>query len=210
MQNETLQLAIDTKGIKAYYNDPQACAEQKQILELLFGKQQLAPEKPKDVTERVKTFQDACNELGNNHPLVHEWDKLYDEFGGTLSPDLAAYLKLRIITAALNEGWEPQFTNDEYHYYPWFCLYTKKEYEQLSYEDKQRCVVRSNSNANADGGLVFAYTGSGSACSYTSVGVRLAFRTRELALYAGKQFADIWADFLLKSETAEDGAITLP
>ena len=62
----------------------------------------------------------------------------------------------------------------------------------------RRCVGRSNNNANADGGLVYANTNNGSANSNTNNGVRLAFRTKELAQYAGKQFLNIWADFIFK------------
>ena len=63
---------------------------------------------------------------------------------------------------------------------------------------KGRCVGRSSYNANAGGGLVYSYTHVGSAFSNTNNGVRLAFRTKELAQYAGKQFLNIWADFVLK------------
>lgn len=44
---------------------------------------------------------------------------------------------------------------------------------------KGRCVGRSNNNANADGGLVYANTNNGSANSNTNNGVRLAIRPRE-------------------------------
>lgn len=206
MEKETLTLHIDADGIRAYYNDDKmACDEQKRLLELLFGKDQLQPTQSKDVTERVKSFVDAVNELGNDNSLVQQYNMLYSEFGSTTAADIVAYLKLRIITAALNEGWEPQFTKDEFRYFPYFYLYTKEEYDNLSDKDKQRCVGRSVINASADGGLVCAYASYGSAGSLTDYGVRLAFRTRELAEYAGKQFADIWADFLLKvSSDTED------
>ena len=199
MEKETLTLHIGAVGIRTYYNDDKmACNEQKRLLELLFGKDQLQPTQSKDVTERVKTFQDAVNELGNDNSLVQQYNMLYSEFGSTLDADIIAYLKLRIIAAALNEGWEPQFTEDEFRYYPYFYLITKEEYDQLSDEDKKRCVGRSGNNANAYGGLVCAYTGSGSAYSCPDGGVRLVFRTSELAEYAGKQFIDIWADFVFK------------
>lgn len=109
-----------------------------------------------------------------------------------------AYLKLRIIAAALNEGWEPKFTEDETRYYPYIYFYTKQEYDNLSGKDKQRCVGRSCDSAYAFGGLVCACPGTGSARSGASRGVRLAFRTRELAEYAGKQFIDIWTDYICK------------
>ena len=199
MEKETLKLNIDAAAVRAYYNDDKmACDEQKRLLELLFGKDQLQPTQSKDVTERVKSFVDAVNELGNDNSLVQQYNMLYSEFGSTLDADIIAYLKLRIITAALNEGWESQFTKDEFRYFPYFYLYTKEEYDNLSDKDKQRCVGRSYDNADADGGLVHATASSGSAKSSTSHGVRLAFRTCELAEYAGKQFADIWSDILLK------------
>ena len=30
----------------------------------------LVDDKPKDITERIKTFEDACNELGEEHQYV--------------------------------------------------------------------------------------------------------------------------------------------
>lgn len=179
--------------LKAY---SEAEPSQKEFIKQLFGADTFAINF--SVMERVKTFQDAVNELGDDNPFVKQYNMLYSEFGATMDVDIIAYLKLRIIAAALNEGWEPQFIEDEYRYYPYFYLLTKEEYEQLSDEEKERCVGRSSSNANAVGGLVYASTVNGSAYSHTSHGVRLAFRTSELAEYAGKQFADIWADFVYK------------
>lgn len=183
--------------LKAYR---EAEPSQKEFMKQLFGADTFAINF--NVMERVKTFQDAINELGNDHPLVRQFvcvcNIAFNNSGVKLDADIIAYLKLRIIVAALNEGWEPQFTEDEYRYYPYFYFYTKEEYEQLSDEDKGRCVGRSSFSANASGGLVYAYSHNGSAHSYTIYGVRLAFRTSELAEYAGKQFLDIWADFVFK------------
>lgn len=179
--------------LKAYREAEQS---QKEFMKQLFGADTFAINF--NVMGRVKTFQDAVNELGDEHPLVKQYNMLYSEFGSTMDADIIAYLKLRIIAAALNEGWEPKFTKDEWRYYPYFYVLTKEEYEQLSAEGKRRCVGRSDSNAGADGGLVYAHTNNGSAHLIPNVGVRLAFRTRKLAEYAGKQFIDIWADFIFK------------
>lgn len=169
---------------------------QKEFMKQLFGADTFAINF--NVMERVKTFQDAINELGDEHPLVIEYITWCKQIGGAYSADVMAYLKLRIIAAALNEGWEPQFTEDEYRYYPYFYFYTKEEYEQLSDEVKGRCVGRSRNNAYADGGLVYAFAVFDSSRSYSRLGVRLAFRTSELAEYAGEQFLDIWADYICK------------
>ena len=186
--------------IKAYR---EAEPSQQEFLKKLFGADKFAISF--NVMDRVKTFQDAVDELGIDNPLVQQYDfvirqfdKFCSQFGDMRDSDIIAYLQLRIITAALNEGWEPKFTKDEWRYYPYFYLITKEEYEQLSDEEKQCCVGRSVVNANAYGGLVYAYTYYGSSSSYSRSGVRLAFRTRELAEYAGKQFLNIWADFVFK------------
>lgn len=155
----------------------------------------LVDEKPKNVMERIKTFEDACNELGIDH---NEWMQDKKELG--LEADVIAYLKLRIIAAALNEGWKPQFTTDEYRYFPWFCLYTQSEIDEMNEEDKSRVVYRSSSYAHAGGGVAYAHTYSDSSLTYTCIGSRLAFKTRELAEYAGRQFVEIWADYVFKPE----------
>lgn len=155
----------------------------------------LVDEKPKNVMERIKTFEDACNELGIDH---NEWMQDKKELG--LEADVIAYLKLRIIAAALNEGWKPQFTTDEYRYFPWFCLYTQSEIDEMNEEDKSRVVSRSYYNAYANGGVAYAYTYNDSSYTYTNIGSRLAFKTRELAEYAGRQFVEIWADYVFKPE----------
>lgn len=129
---------------------------QKEFMKQLFGAETFAS----NVMERVKTFQDAVNELGDVHPLVRQFvcvcNIAFNNSGVKLDADIIAYLKLRIITAALNEGWEPKFNKDGWRYYPYFYLITKEEYEQLSDEEKQCCVGRSSVNAVAYGGLVFA------------------------------------------------------
>jgi hypothetical protein len=154
------------------------------------------------ITERVKTFEDAIAVLGEDHTLVRQYHLYEQQMNGNEKDmrDLTAFLKLRIITAALNQGWAPDWTNsDEWKYYPWFCLYTEDEYNDLYADDKERCcrvVGRSSNNANASGGLVCANANNASSSSSASYGSRLAFKTRELALYAGKQFVDLWCDFV--------------
>ncbi len=190
----TENITISKQDLLKAYRESEP--SQKEFLKRIFGADTFAINF--NVMERVKTFQDALNELGNKHPLVEQYNMLYSEFGATMDADIIAYLKLRIIAAALNEGWEPQFIEDEYRYYPYFYLITKEEYEQLSDEDKKRCVGRASGNAYSLGGLVCSGAHVASSYSYANDGVRLAFKTRELAEYAGKQFIDIWADFVFK------------
>ena len=156
----------------------------------------LIDEPEKDVRKRIKTFEDACREIGID---AEAWNR--DKISLGLEPDVLAFLKLRIIVKALNEGWEPQFTEDECRYYPWFILYTREEYNKLDEEEKSRVVCRSgNSVAGALGGVSCADAHFDSSLTGASIGVRLAFKTSELAAYCGRQFLDIWADFVFLPE----------
>lgn len=163
--------------------------EQKAVLNDIFGKDTF---KPKDIRDRVKNFEDACTVLGID---TDEWKKKHLMF----DKDVLAYLKLRVITQALNEGWYPKFTEDERRYYPWFYIITKEEYDNLSAEEKRRCVGRANYYASAGGGLVYAGANDASSGSNAVSGARLAFSNYDLAVYAGKQFIDIWADFVFEN-----------
>lgn len=160
--------------------------EQKQVLELLFGVETL---KPKTVMDRVKTFEDALKELKPFHPLVKEYKALCK---ADVTSNLIAYSKLCIVTAALNEGWTPKFIKVEKRYSPCFFLYTDKEIRNMSKEEKSRVVYQSCDYAS--GGVSLAFTN----CDTTTVrfGSRLAFKTSELAEYAGKQFGKLYANYL--------------
>ena len=148
-------------------------------------------------TERVKTYEDAVWELGNDHPLVEAASSAEWRFTNSEDKDIIAYLKLRVIVAALNDGWKPQFVPGELRWYPWYELISKDEYDAMSEDEKQerRCVGRSCSDAVAYGGLVFSNASHASSYSFASIGSRLAFKSEALAEYAGKQFAELFANF---------------
>lgn len=190
----------DLQGLfKILTNYPQISKEQV-INEMIkaFGEEAL---KSQDIKERIKTFEDAVNAIGEDHPLVAQYKTINSAFKeADNNLHLFAYTRLAIIAEALNEGWRPEYTENEYRYYPWFGLYTQEEYDDMDDEDKERCrfVGRSNSNASASGGLVYAYASHGSAYSDANVGSRLAFKSRELAIYCGKQFIEIWINYLFK------------
>lgn len=182
--------------INAYRNGND---EQKAFLVNLFGNDIAEEAKPKNIMERVRTFEDACRTLGEEHPMVLAYQNtkihITDYFG---TDDVIAYLKLRIICAALNEGWEPKFTTDEYRWFTWFELFTQQELDDMSEEQRSRVVARSINHASAYGGVAYANADYAASYANTIYGSRLAFKSKELAEYCGKQFIDIWADFVFK------------
>lgn len=155
----------------------------------------------KPVTERVKTFEDACKEMGiDAEAIQQQWQD-----AGITMLDEVAYQKLRIITAALNEGWEPEFTEDEYRYYPYCALYTKEEIDNKDDEWKdehnlQLWLGGGDSSYGAYCGLACAYSSYAWSVAYANISARLAHKTEELAIYSGKQFTELWANYTTGKE----------
>lgn len=160
----------------------------KNVLRALFGNA-VEEEKPQLITDRVKSYEDACRELG----LIVRVDFEDEE------PADIAYEKLKVIAQALNEGWKPQFKTDEYRYYPWFWLYTKKELKDMKEDEKKerRMLDITDLYVSDYAGFGSATSGYAPSFAYAYIGSRLCLKDSDLALYCGKQFIELWADFYL-------------
>jgi hypothetical protein len=152
---ETIQITKE-RAIKAYENAGQ---KGKKLLEDLIGKKELL----KNVQDRILSFDDVLKDLGI--------DK--DQFAKsceTLTADEVAYRQAKLIAQALNEGWTPDWNNEnEIKYLPWF-------------------------NMGSASGVGFSYDGCGGWVSDSVVGSLLCYRSKELAEYAGNQFLSIYKE----------------
>ena len=155
---ETLEITRQA-AIKAH---DEASTKGKTLLENLFGKRVFQ----KDIKERIKTFDDVIRELGDDPEEFKNAISIMEE------PDEIAYVKLKLIAKALNEGWTPDWSNGEWDkWYPWFKMDDSSSAGRFSFH------VAANQR------------------SYSHVGSRLCFKSKDLATYAGTQFLDIYKDF---------------
>jgi len=120
----------------------------------------------RDSWEDIKTVEDATNKLGEKDEDVIQLRKLESVDG------LADYIlnnQIAIVVAkALNDGWVANWDDhNEYKYYPWF--YLGKNF---------RCNSCNGWNSNSDASS------------------RLSLKSSELAIYAGKQFKDVYEKFM--------------
>lgn len=192
MEKEVIQVEIPA-GKKAAWVDG--------FLKLVDAEEeQKKDERP--ITERVKTFEDACKEMGiDAEAIQQQWQD-----AGITMVDEVAYQKLRIITAALNEGWEPDFTNDdEYRYYPYLCLWTKEELEDKdeAWKDDHNLQLWRGGGASysgADCGLAYASSNLAWSSALAALSARLAHKTEKLAIYSGKQFTELWTNYATGKE----------
>ena len=151
------------------------------------------------VTERIKTFDDACNELGEENVLVQAYRTSELNTIGNQNDvsDVVAYLKLRVIAEALNDGWKPQFTTNECKWYPWFNIYTQEAIDNMDEEEKKKLwLLGGRSAAGASCGLAAAFSDAAWSDSDAGISARLAVKSEALAKYFGQQFIDIWSDYL--------------
>jgi hypothetical protein len=139
---------------KLYDSAPDFFKEQ---LEAAFTRDAL---RKKKFTE-IRTFEDACDALSIDPDAVCV---------ATDTKDEAAYKKLKVVIAAINQGWTPDWNNsNQRKWWPYFVL---------------------------SSGFGFSLPGYRYDIADSRVGSRLCFETSEKAEYAGKQFTDLYKDFL--------------
>ena len=127
-----------------------------------------------EITDRVKTYEDACKVLG-----VEPINEQNAKAQGFRSDEIARR-KLETIAAALNEGWKPDWNNtDQYKYYPYF-------------------YIQENAKGKGSAGLSCAYANYRAANTYANIGSRLCFYASRLARYASNQFTDLYEQILIE------------
>jgi len=120
----------------------------------------------------IKTFEDACTKLAIN---PEEFKITYpDSLGESFGKALVAHSKLVIIAKALNGDWLPDWKNGKFDkYLAWFDMDDPSAVGGFSYDV-----------------FVLAY-------SYSFVGSRLYYKSSEIAKYAGKQFIDLYREYMV-------------
>lgn len=126
------------------------------------------------MTSKIKTFKDACKELGINAKAIPDVSMLPPKDRKAI----IAHYKLIKIAEALNDGWKPNWHTGESKYNPWFEVIA---------------------DAKRPSGFGFSYTSYDCWFTGTDVGSRLCYKSSELALYAGKQFAKLYQEYFLMS-----------
>lgn len=121
----------------------------------------------------INSFEDACKVTGDDPKAL----PIVKHLPVARRKPVIALFKLEIITAALNGQWRADYTNyDEWKYFPYF-------------------KVKADSKRTSGFGLSFDVNDYW--FTYTHVGVRLCFKTSDLARYAGHKFLDLYEDAYL-------------
>lgn len=176
-------LTIKKSNALLAYNNTDS--DGKELLEHLFGSNVFEFD-----YKTINSYEAACKRNGEE-PITDWGDKPKDEI---------AYIKLKAITKAINNDPEfPRFTTDEWRYWPYFILYTQEEIDEMDEEKRLLVVARSYYDSNAYGGVACAYAGGASSNANTSYGSRLAFKERERAIFCGRTFIELWADFVFRT-----------
>lgn len=150
-----------------------------------------------DITDKIKTFDDACKAIGLAGPEALP-ELLQEKYAAIVPSHIKAQLKLEIITLALNEGWQHIPDGKHYAYWPWFCLYTAGEIADMGKKGaEERAMINATDVSDVFAGLGFAYSDYAWSYSAAYFGSRLAYKSRELARYSGKQFIELWKEALL-------------
>lgn len=122
------------------------------------------------ITERVKSYEDACEVLGIDkfNRIGEHTISLFNDLrvlNGKVD-HIIAFLKLETITAALNEGWKPDLEDRKQG--KWYVFYDGN-------------VLSCNCVTTPSHTLTHLY-----------------FKSRKLAEYAAKHFADLYKQLLIE------------
>lgn len=110
--------------------------------------------------KEIKSYADACKALG----LKPTSDEVFNVFGQD-AKTMATYHKLAVITRAINEGWQPDWSN-----------HNERKYEPYMYTNSA--------------GLAYANAINAPSYTATRIGSRLCFRDYDRAAFAVKTFGD--------------------
>ena len=194
------EITINKDKLAEVYQN--ASAETKEALKALFGHESNFISKPKPTLDdytTIRSYEDACEALGEE-PLPYEPNPIMTLYGidYEVPPHIIALMKLETINRALwGRTWNPEPDADglKWFYYPIFSLYTKSEIDNMD-EDKRGGLLSAYESNGAIAGFGFLSTYGRSSNAGAHFGFRLCQETREKALYFGKQFLELWAEYL--------------
>lgn len=203
-----MKIQIEKEKLQAAYKN--ACGCVKDVFEKLFGEDVFETAKPTlDDYKTIKSYEDACDVLGlspilsenRNKALCAQFPDHYD-FRQNMPKHIIALMKLEIISRALwGKSFEPEpdAEGNKIYWYPWFALYTKDEVDRMSDEErKSLCGALFGGNAynGASAGFGFLTANYRASNSSASIGFRLCQETEEKSAYFGRQFIELWAEYL--------------
>lgn len=152
----------------------------------------------------IKTYEDACEALGISPISTTE----HDDDNDVVQTDtehyvfpkhLVALYKLETISKALWGKWQPKpdAKGGEYYYYPWFALWTDEEIKREADDFKKRgALLAAAALPGSAAGFGSLAAPNRSSNADATLGFRLCQETEEKAMYFGRQFIDLWAEYL--------------
>ena len=190
-------IEVTEKEVKAAF-DVAKTEEMKNVLKALFCKDEEGKPNLDDYTS-IKTYEDACKALGVE-PIFNEPNPTMNLYGVEyeVEPHIIALMKLETISRALwGRTWKPEPDADgsKWFYYPVFALYTKSEIENMD-EDERGGLLSAGADSGANAGFGCLDTNYRSSFANANYGFRLCQEDSEKAKYFGKQFLELWAEYL--------------
>lgn len=198
------KIEIEKKNVEAAYKV--ADENGKKLLDALFGKAAKANTPNLDDYKSIKTYEDACEALGvtpiysDKEPkrAICEHINGHWDYRQNLPKHIIALMKLETIAKAIwGRNWEPvpDAEGKKRFWYPWFALWTKKEMENLT-PDQRGALLSASAGDGASAGFGCLGTDDRSSIVYAYFGFRLCQETEEKARYFGTQFVELWAEYL--------------
>ncbi len=123
--------------------------------------------------KKIKTWQEAFKAKKLNVKSLPDVSMIPEQYR---KPVIAQYI-LNVVAEVLNGKWKADYTdNNQYKYFPWFVV---------------------NADKKRPSGFGLSYLDCACWRTFTPSGVRLCYKDRETAEYAGKTFLALYEDLYL-------------
>lgn len=195
-------IEVTEKEVKAAF-DVAKTDEMKNVLKALFCKNENKPSL--DDYKTIRSYEDACEALEETPILSENRGKAlcaafpdHYDFRQNMPPHIIALMKLETISRALwgrNFQPKPDGEGSKVYWFPWFALWTKKEVEDMNPEQRG-ALLSAHAHHGASAGFGSLNATHRSSYANAHVGFRLCQETEEKAEYFGKQFIELWAEYL--------------
>ena len=196
------QIIVTENEVKAALEAAKS-QEVKDVLAALFCKPENKPNL--DDYKSIKSYEDACEALDltpiysdKSKRAICEHINNHWDYRQEFPKHIMVLMKLEVISRALwGRDWEPKPDPNgrETFWWPWFALYTQAEIDNMSDADKS-ALLAGNAANGAGAGFGCLHTASRSSYTSANIEFRLCQQTEEKAEYFGKQFKELWAEYL--------------
>lgn len=145
-----------------------------------------------EIVKKIKSYEDACKVLEEIDKPEEKILAKMKEIQDKPNRNVQLYIQLITITRALNQGWTPQLSHGECHYFIRVNLHRESEGEGPSKQNAYE-VAAPSSISNIKYATLRALNNSD--VMFSNCGYQFAYKSEVLANGSINNFGELWVEY---------------